>query len=256
MPNDKFSFQTLGFSSRNQFSLVIILAACCILQACNSGQNKKINNVDTTNAANTIGNDSTVLAKKFLSQVCIESNLHILYAQTSDILNLYKHRHVSKIGKIVFDIYWENGVFTLATFDGGKKLGKTDYGKNKSPLVLQVSSEFPDPKKEDYDLNNKNVLLSDQELNANNDENSGNDDISGLYDYITGANGTKPDAFITFTPSIVLLATNIYTIQYQVGYADKEPLKLTWGGKTPTFTSYQPVPGVSATNPTPPRNSY
>lgn len=249
MPKANFPLiQTLVFSYRNQFSLVIILGACCILQACNSGQNKQIISTDTTSSIIT---DSTIPPKSFLSKVCIESSLHILYAKTSDILNLYNHPHVSNIEKIIFQIYWQNGVFSLAAFEGGKNLGRSDYGNNNSPLILNVSSEFPGTGV--YDMNNRNVLLSDQELNSRNDQNSNNDDITALHNYV---NNKAADPFITFTPSIIALSSQINLIQYQVGHAAKEPLTVTLKKGKFIFTKYLPVPQVSPTNPTPPRNSY
>jgi len=251
MPNANFSsFQTMLFSHRKLFSLGIILGACCILQACNSGHNKQINSTDTTSSVST---DTSIPSKSFLSKVCIESNLHILYARTSEIVKLYRRVNVSKTEKIIFQIYWQNGVFSLAAFEGEKKLGRSKYGDNKAPLILQVSSEFPGTGV--FDMNGINVLLSDQELNSKNDQHSNNDDITNLYNYLTGST-PRPATFITFTPSIVPLSSNIYTIRYELGYTGKEPSQSPWENKNPFFMNYPAISGVSLTNPTPPRNSY
>ncbi|KAA9040567.1 hypothetical protein FW778_00545 [Ginsengibacter hankyongi] len=252
MPNANFSsFQKMLFSHRKLFSLVIILGACCILQACNSGNNKQINRTDTTSRVST---DTSIPSKSFLSKICIESNLHILYASTPDMVKLYRRLHVQRTEKIIFQIYWQNGVFSLAAFEGKKEQeGNTDFGNNRAPLILQVSSEFPGTGV--FDMNGINVLLSDQELNSKNDQHSNNDDIANLHNYLTGS--TPPPAnFITFTPSIVPLSPNIYTIQYVLGYTNKEPSRSPWEKNKPFFMNYPAIPGVSPTNPTPPRNSY
>lgn len=82
-------------------------------------------------------------------------------------------------------------------------------------------------------------------INRGNDYHSGKNDLDILYHFVTS---TKAP-YITFTPSI-LSCPHEDLIQYQIGYTMDEPDSLQV-----VFTT-TPIPNLSQTNPTPPRNSY
>ena len=233
MPNYFFRATSIVLSVIKKGSLFFIIFWLSSSVGCkNSTQNSKVKS-DSVNVPKIMDTSKLAAYSK-------TSNLYVLYLTSGELASIFpRFGDTNKVHFISFEpIYTSDGRISLAAF-AGRKIGEASNYEEAAapPVILHVTTVSM------FDMTNKDVLLSGQEVNRRNVQHGNQNDLKILREM----KNNSSCKYIIFVPTVFLYpgTSSLYEITYGIGCSETIPIS-----KMPDFLT--PI----STNPTPPRNSY